>query len=88
MRLILPAAPSVTNSAPPGPIVLPDPPSNPATKSVGSGGEKALSVIDAETAMAARSLESMSIFIAYSLLVRGLRAGARRLAGGAPSLRS
>ena len=34
-REILPAAPSVTYSAPPGPTVLPEPPSRPVTSWVG-----------------------------------------------------
>src|SRR5690348_1629334 len=36
-REILPAAPSVTNSAPPGPTVLPDPLARPVTSSVAVG---------------------------------------------------
>ena len=36
-REILPAAPSVTYSAPPGPTVLPEPPSRPVTSCVGLG---------------------------------------------------
>src|SRR5687768_6492990 len=78
MREILPAAPSVTKSAPPGPTALPDPLARPVTSSVAVGvavGGRPMAadrVVDAISAAAPNKVSILLLFIVLLLSPRGI----------------
>src|SRR6185436_9690058 len=72
-RDTLPAAPSVTNNAPPGPTVLPDPPARPLTNNVAVGAASRWPRVPNGVSVAMRTAAPKKVSVLVEIMVRLLR---------------